>query len=52
MVPSLVPLHAKACRRYEFQPGLDFHGSRLDTFEKDGERWVAMRPIVEGIGLD
>lgn len=28
-----------------------FHQSRLATFEKDGERWVAMRPIVEGMGL-
>ena len=30
---------------------LDFHGSRLATFEKDGERWVALRPIVEGMGI-
>ena len=31
--------------------GLDFHGSPLATFEKDGERWVVMRPVVEGMGL-
>jgi hypothetical protein len=31
--------------------GLDFHGSQLATFEKDGERWVALRPVVEGMGL-
>lgn len=32
--------------------GLDFHGSPLATFEKDGERWVVMRPVVESMGLD
>ena len=32
--------------------GFDFHGSRLATFEKDGERWVVMKPVVEGMGLD
>jgi hypothetical protein len=32
--------------------GLDFHGSPLATFEQDGERWVALRPVVEGMGLD
>lgn len=31
--------------------GLDFHGSRLDTFEHQGERWVVLRPVVEGMGL-
>ena len=31
--------------------GLDFHGSPLATFEKDGERWVVMRPVVVGMGL-
>ena len=31
---------------------LDFHGSPLATFEKDGERWVVMRPVVEGMGLN
>lgn len=32
--------------------GLDFHGSPLVTFEHAGERWVVMRPVVEGMGLD
>jgi GNAT superfamily N-acetyltransferase len=32
--------------------GLDFHGSPLATFEKDGERWVVMRPVVEGMGIN
>ncbi|MCJ2032643.1 phage antirepressor N-terminal domain-containing protein [Methylobacterium sp. J-068] len=30
---------------------VEFNGDRLATFEKDGERWVAMRPIVEAMGL-
>ncbi|MGT2485139.1 phage antirepressor N-terminal domain-containing protein [Methylobacterium oryzae CBMB20] len=32
--------------------GLDFHGSPLATFEHAGERWVVMRPVVEGMGLN
>ena len=31
--------------------GLDFHSSRLATFEKDGERWVALKPVAEGMGV-
>ena len=31
--------------------GLDSHGSPLVTFEHAGERWVVMRPVVEGMGL-
>ncbi|WP_267428509.1 phage antirepressor N-terminal domain-containing protein [Methylobacterium sp. GC_Met_2] len=31
--------------------GLDFHGSPLAIFEHAGERWVVMRPVVEGMGL-
>lgn len=30
---------------------VDFHGSRLATLEHNGEPYVAMRPIVEAIGL-
>lgn len=30
---------------------VEFNGDRLATFEKDGERWVAMRPVVEGMGI-
>lgn len=26
-------------------------GARLATFEHEGQRWVAMKPIVEGMGL-
>ena len=29
----------------------EFHGDRLPTFEHEGEPWVAMRPIVEVLGL-
>jgi len=32
--------------------GLDFHGKPLSTFEKDGARWVVMRPVVEAMRLD
>ena len=32
--------------------GLDFDGSPLATFEHAGERWVVMRAVVEGMGLD
>jgi hypothetical protein len=32
--------------------GPDLHGSPPATFEHTGERWVAMRPVVEGMGLD
>ncbi len=30
---------------------LDFHGNSLVTFQHDGEPFVAMRPVVEGMGL-
>jgi hypothetical protein len=32
--------------------GVDFHGSPLTTFEKDGPHGVALRSVVEGVGLD
>ena len=31
---------------------IDFHGDRLFVFEREGDRYVAMRPIVEALGLD
>lgn len=31
---------------------VDFYKQSLTLVEKDGEKYVAMRPIVEGIGLD
>lgn len=31
---------------------IDFHGDQLLTFQKDGEPHVAMRRVVENIGLD
>lgn len=30
---------------------IDFHGSKLGTFEADGQKWVVMRPVVEGMGI-
>ncbi len=29
----------------------DFHGNKIPTFEADGERWVAMKPVVQAIGF-
>ena len=29
-----------------------FHGDSLPTFEHQNERWVALRPVVEALGLD
>ena len=31
---------------------VDFHGSELLAIEKDGKQFVAMKPIVEVLGLD
>lgn len=31
---------------------IDFHGDTLFAFEREGEPFVAMRPIVEALGLD
>lgn len=31
---------------------IDFHGDRLFVFEQDSKPFVAMRPIVEALGLD
>jgi P22_AR N-terminal domain len=31
---------------------IEFYGSRIYTVEKDGEHYVAMKPICEGIGID
>jgi len=31
---------------------LDFYDNQLTVIEKDGDAYVPMRPIVEGIGLD
>lgn len=31
---------------------VDFHGRPLTVVDKDGEPYVAMKPIVEGMGLD
>lgn len=31
---------------------IDFHGDRLFAYERDGQAFVAMRPVVEALGLD
>lgn len=31
---------------------VEFHGTELQLVEKDGQPYVPMRPMVEGIGLD
>lgn len=31
---------------------VDFYGKGLETFEHNGEPYVAMKPVVEGMGLD
>lgn len=31
---------------------IDFYDTKLAAIEKDGETYIAMKPIVEGIGLD
>ncbi len=30
---------------------IDFHGSKLGTFEADSQKWVVMRPVVEAMGI-
>jgi hypothetical protein len=30
---------------------IDFHGDKIETFEANGERWVAMRRICENLGM-
>lgn len=30
---------------------IDFHGTEIPVFEKDGKQYVAMKPIVEAMGL-
>ena len=31
---------------------INFHGTEIPVVEKDGKQYVAMKPIVEGMGLD
>ena len=31
---------------------VDFYNTKLTAIKKDGDTYVAMKPIVEGIGLD
>ncbi|GBC62504.1 hypothetical protein DENIS_3476 [Desulfonema ishimotonii] len=47
MNESLVPQPAQ-----QNQAVIDFHGQQLITAEKDGIHYVAMKPIVDGMGLD
>ena len=37
------------CSEFRVVP---FHGDEIVTFESDGSRWVAMRRIVENMGLN
>lgn len=52
MSAELKPANLPAVQEAPPLRGLDFHGSPLATFEHAGERWVVMRPVVEGMGLN